>query len=168
MITDRRSLANLCCTRSRRELSNQVNFESTTPARYSHPNRWSNICTSTLSSSSFDRSCARFTRERRQWSEDWTEGGKNGNTSERSVHSVFYHAQDKRSRAVVLGGVFGGFGGGNQSGKKLNITPEERGRVSVAETLVSRAFGGRQRNGLEGGCSTYSAWSHGYPGQITS
>lgn len=167
MITDReRSLANLCSTRSRRELSNQVNFESMraipilTDGQTFAPRHYRASIDPVHGSRAQQREMPMVRR---------SEGEKNGNTSESSVHSVFYHARGERSRAMVLGGVLGGFGGGNQSGKKLNITPEERGRVSVAETLVSRAFGGHQRNGLEGGCGTYSpAWSHGYPGQITS
>lgn len=54
---------------------------------------------------------------------------------------------------VVLGGVFRGFGGGNQSGKKLNITPEKRGRASFGNLGVSsvRWRSTTERNGLEGG-----------------
>lgn len=80
---------------------------------------------------------------------------------ERSIHSIFYHARGERSRVivaaaavvVVLGGVFRGFGGGNQSGKKLNITPEKRGRASFGNLGVSsvRWRSTTERNGLEGG-----------------
>lgn len=152
MITDReRSLANLCSTRSRRELSNQVNFESMraipilTDGQTFAPRHYRASIDPVHGSRAQQREMPMVRR---------SEGEKNGNTSESSVHSVFYHARGERSRAMVLGGVLGGFGGGNQSGKKLNITPEERGRApsfgcgNLGVSSVWRPPKERSRRGL--------------------
>lgn len=56
---------------------------------------------------------------------------KNDNTSESPIHSVFYHES--------CGEVFRGFGGGNQSGKKLNITPRSEGVHGVSATVAWQA-----------------------------
>lgn len=81
---------------------------------------------------------------------------KNGNTSESPIHSVFYHGGSSgsvgRARCPVLGGVFRGFSGGNQSGKKLNITPRSEGVHGVSGDCA-RGSAGREF-GVSSGHST--------------
>lgn len=59
---------------------------------------------------------------------------------------------------AVLGGVFRGFAGGNQSGKKLNITPRSKEGARGVSVTVAAAIR----------CTGSVTGSHGYPGQITS